>query len=149
MGVNNDSMRVGNPLMSSANGVGAGGQGLAGDWQIGRLRGKKGISDSVFDLEHKRRLRPTLVRNNRLPKLGTYDFPDMISYQNPQNGWGHLDIDMNVRPNTDKPVENCICSFGTRRFGVYVHYYRSHTRTPSVNFRVIIQRVGEDEPRVK
>ena len=30
---------------------------------------------------------------------------------------------------------------------MYVHY-RSHTRTPSVKFRVIIQRVGEDEPRV-
>ena len=37
MGVNNDSMRVGNPLMSSANGVGTGGQGLAGD--LARLAG--------------------------------------------------------------------------------------------------------------
>ena len=150
MGVNNDSMRVGNPLMSGANGVGAGGQGLAGD--LARLAGygaKKGLVTVSLIWNTRDDLDLHLVRNNRLPKLGTYDFPDMISYQNPQNGWGHLDIDMNVRPDTDKPVENIYMShLEPGRFGVYVHYYRSHTRMPSVNFRVIIQRVGEDEPRV-
>ena len=105
MGVNNDSMRVGNPLMSSANGVGAGGQGLAGD--LARLAGygaKKGLVTVSLIWNTRDDLDLHLVRNNRLPKLGTYDFPDMISYQNPQNGWGHLDIDMNVRPETNKPV---------------------------------------------
>ena len=44
IGVNNDAMMVGNPLMSSASGVDTGGQGLAGD--LARLAGygaKKGL----------------------------------------------------------------------------------------------------------
>ena len=150
MGVNNDSMRVGNPLISSANAVGTGAQSLAGD--LARLAGygaKKGLVTVSLIWNTKDDLDLHLVRSNRLPNLGNYDFPDMISYRNIQNGWGHLDIDMNVRPDTDKPVENIYMShLEPGRFGVYVHYYRSHTRTPSVKFRVIIQRVGEDEPRV-
>lgn len=150
MGVNNDSMRVVNPLISSANAVGTGAQSLAGD--LVRLAGygaKKGLVTVSLIWNTKDDLDLHLVRSNRLPNLGNYDFPDMISYRNIQNGWGHLDIDMNVRPDTDKPVENIyMFHLEPGRFGVYVHYYRSHTRTPSVKFRVIIQRVGEDEPRV-
>lgn len=150
MGVNNDSMRVVNPLISSANAVGTGAQSLAGD--LARLAGygaKKGLVTVSLIWNTKDDLDLHLVRSNRLPNLGNYDFPDMISYRNIQNGWGHLDIDMNVRPDTDKPVENIyMFHLEPGRFGVYVHYYRSHTRTPSVKFRVIIQRVGGDEPRV-
>ena len=150
IGVNNDAMMVGNPLMSGASGVGTGGQGLAGD--LARLAGygaKKGLVTVSLIWNTTDDLDLHLVRSNRLPNLGTYDFPDMISYRNIQNGWGHLDIDMNVRPDTDKPVENIYMShLEPGRFGVYVHYYRSHTRMPSVKFRVIIQRVGEDEPRI-
>lgn len=150
MGVNNDSMRVVNPLISSANAVGTGAQSLAGD--LVRLAGygaKKGLVTVSLIWNTKDDLDLHLVRSNRLPNLGNYDFPDMISYRNIQNGWGHLDIDMNVRPDTDKPVENIyMFHLEPGRFGVYVHYYRSHTRTPSVKFRVIIQRVGGDEPRV-
>ncbi len=150
MGVNNDSMRVGNPLMSNANGVGTGGQGLAGD--LARLAGygaKKGLVTVSLIWNTTDDLDLHLARSNRLPKLGTYDFPDMISYRNIQNGWGHLDIDMNVFPDTDKPVENiCMSHLEPGRFGVYVHYFRSHTRMPSVKFRVIIQREGEAEPQI-
>ncbi|MGI9458889.1 MAG: hypothetical protein ACR2NF_02730 [Pirellulales bacterium] len=150
MGVNNDSMRVGNPLMSRASGVGTGGQGLAGD--LARLAGygaKKGLVTVSLIWNTRDDRDRHLVRSNRLPRLGTYNNPDMIYYANKQNGWGHLDIDMNVFPNTDKPVENIYMShLEPGRFGVYVHYFRSHTRMPSVKFRVIIQRVGEDEPRV-
>ncbi len=150
IGVNNDSMTVGNLLMSSADGIGTGGQGLAGD--LARLAGygaKKGsvtvslIWNTTDDLDLH------LVRSDRLPSLGSYENPDMIYYRNPHNGWGHLDIDMNVRAETNKPVENIYMSqLEPGRFGVYVHYYRSYTRVPSVKFRVIIQREGEEKPRV-
>lgn len=150
IGINNDSMRVGNPLMSSTNGTGTGGQGLAGD--LARLEGygaKKGLVTVSLIWNTTDDLDLHLVRSNRLPRLGTYDNPDMIYYDNKQNIWGHLDIDMNVRPKTNKPVENIYMSrLEPGKFGVYVHYYRSHTRMPSVKFRVIIQRVGEEKPRV-
>jgi hypothetical protein len=150
MGVNNDSMRVGNPLMSSANGVGTGGQGLAGD--LARLAGygaKKGLVTVSLIWNTTDDLDLHLVRSEKLPSLGTYNNSDMIYYGNKQNGWGHLDIDMNVRPKTNKPVENIYMShLEPGRFGVYVHYYRSHTRMPSVKFRVLIQREGEEKPRI-
>lgn len=150
MGVNNDSMRVGNPLMSSANGVGTGGQGLAGD--LARLAGygaKKGLVTVSLIWNTTDDLDLHLVRGEKLPSLGTYNNSDMIYYGNKQNGWGHLDIDMNVRPKTNKPVENIYMShLEPGRFGVYVHYYRSHTRMPSVKFRVLIQREGEEKPRI-
>ena len=150
MGVNNDSMRVGNPLMSSANGVGTGGQGLAGD--LARLAGygaKKGLVTVSLIWNTTDDLDLQLVRSEKLPSLGTYNNSDMIYYGNKQNGWGHLDIDMNVRPKTNKPVENIYMShLEPGRFGVYVHYYRSHTRMPSVKFRVLIQREGEEKPRI-
>ena len=150
MGVNNDSMRVGNPLMSSANGVGTGGQGLAGD--LARLAGygaKKGLVTVSLIWNTTDDLDLHLVRGEKLPSLGTYNNSDMIYYGNKQNGWGHLDIDMNVRPKTNKPVENIYMShLEPGMFGVYVHYYRSHTRMPSVKFRVLIQREGEEKPRI-
>ena len=150
MGVNNDSMRVGNPLMSSASGVGTGGQGLAGD--LARLAGygaKKGLVTVSLIWNTADDLDLHLVRSDRLPSLGTYNNPDMIYYGNTQNGWGHLDIDMNVRPETNKPVENIyMAHLEPGMFGVYVHYFRSHTRMPTVKFRVIIQREGEEKPRV-
>ena len=150
MGVNNDSMRVGNPLMSNTNGIGTGGQGLAGD--LARLAGygaKKGLVTVSLIWNTTDDLDLHLVRSNRLPRLGTYDNPDMIYYANEQNGWGHLDIDMNVHPETNKPVENIYMShLEPGRFGVYVHFFRSHTRMPSVKFRVLIQREGEDEPQI-
>ena len=34
----------------------------------------------------------------------------MTYFQNKQNGWGHLDIDMNVHRATNKPVENVYMS---------------------------------------
>ena len=150
MGVNNDSMRVGNPLMSSANGVGTGGQGLAGD--LARLAGygaKKGlvtvslIWDTVDDLDLH------LVKDQRLPKKGTYHFKDMILYSRRNTYWGNLDIDMNVFPKTNEPVENIYMpSLPKGRYGVYVHWYKRHTGNRTINFRVLVQRKGQDKPLI-
>ena len=150
MGVNNDSMRVGNPLMSRASGVGTGGQGLAGD--LARLAGygaKKGLVTVSLIWNTRDDLDLHLVRSNRLPRLGTYNNPDMIYYANKQNGWGHLDIDMNVFPKTNEPVENIYMpSLPKGRYGVYVHWYKRHTGNRTINFRVLVQRKGQDKPLI-
>ena len=149
-GMNNDMMDVGNPLFSGVEGNGMGGEGLSGDIQrLASYGAKKGLVTVSLIWNTRDDLDLHLVRDARLPRLGTYNFQDMVYYAKRTNKWGHLDIDMNVFPDTDKPVEKIYMSdYHPGRYGVYIHLYRSHTRAKEIKFRVIIQREGSENPKV-
>lgn len=152
LGTNTDMMNVGNPLKGLTHGNGTGGYSGDAENDLKRLAaygaktGKVTVSliwDTHDDLDLH------LVKDRLLPRLGNYDFKDMVSYRNKINKWGTLDIDMNVRPFTNTPVENIYMpALESGSYGIYVHYYASHTRMPLVKFRVLIQREGENKPLV-
>jgi len=67
----------------------------------------------------------------------------MINWITPINANGMLDVDCNVSPTTNQPVENIFWPYNQAPFGtyhVYVHYFQqwTHHRTLSVKLRILI-----------
>lgn len=139
----------GNPLTGTMMEGGSGGDGQVGGMLeklagLGAKRGKITVSlfwNTTDDLDLH------LVKQKSLPEKGVW-FKDMCCFNNRKTDYAHLDVDMNVRPKTNDAVENIYLeNFVPGRYGVYIHYYRSHTGTSNVKYTVLFQEEGE-KPRV-
>ena len=149
LGSNNDSNDMGNPLAGTQMEGGTGGDGqvsgmlkkLSG---LGAKRGKITVSlfwNTTDDLDLH------LVKATSLPAKGKW-FRDMCCFNNQKTEFAHLDIDMNVVPKTNDAVENIYLeNFVPGRYGVYVHFYRNHTRIPNVKYTLLFQEEGH-KPKV-
>jgi hypothetical protein len=149
LGSNSKSNEMGNPLTGTIMEGGTGGDGQVGGMLkklagLGAKRGKITVSlfwNTTDDLDLH------LVKQKLLPKEGQW-FKDMCCFQNQKTEFAHLDIDMNVYPNTNDAVENIYLeNFVAGRYGVYVHWYRKHTSAKAVKYTVLFQEEGE-KPRV-
>lgn len=155
IGSNTDMMDVGNPvpalgdLVKAANTGGYGGDATGDLARLGKAGAKQGEVTVSLAWDTRDDLDLHLIKDYRLPKKGSYNFKEMIYYAKRTAPWGELDVDMNIRPQTDEPVENIFMpSLPKGRYGVYVHLYRSHTRRREIKFRVLIQWKGQDKPLV-
>jgi len=149
MGSNSDSENMGNPLAGTQMEGGSGGDGEVGGMLqklngLGAKRGKITVSlfwNTTDDLDLH------LVKATSLPVKGKW-FLGMCCFQNKKTEFGHLDIDMNVQPHTNDAVENIYLeNFVPGRYGVYVHFYRNHTRIPNVKYTLLFQEEGQ-KPKV-
>ena len=61
---------------------------------------------------------------------------------------GELDVDMNIQPESDEPVENVRWLKGKARSGRYtvlVHWYRAHVRRRELPFELVVKLGAETE----
>jgi hypothetical protein len=142
---NKPRLDQGNPLTGTMMEGGSGGDGQVGGMLeklagLGAKRGKITVSlfwNTTDDLDLH------LVKQKSLPKKGIW-FKDMCCFNNRVTKYANLDIDMNVQPKTNDAVENIYLeNFIPGRYGVYVHYYRSHTGTSNVKYTVLFQEEGQ------
>ena len=146
MGSNTDMMEVGNPMAGTSMDGGTGGNGEVGGMiqkleGLGAKTGKVTVSlfwNTMDDLDLH------LVKQTDLPVRGQW-FQGMCCFNHRKTYFAELDIDMNVFPKTNDAVENIYVPHNLPgRYGIYVHFFKRHTRNKSVRYTVLFQEEGKE-----